>query len=89
MWNSTPKDERPRESLRPEATHFGKSIVIKGDISGSENVYVDGELEGSAELIEGSLTVGPDGRIRANVRACSIVVHGRVDETYTAWSALI
>jgi cytoskeletal protein CcmA (bactofilin family) len=67
------------ESFCPEATHIGKSIVIKGEVSGSENVYLDGELEGSVELIEGSLTVGPDGRIRANLRARSIVIQGRVD----------
>ena len=80
MWNWTPKDEnKPGESLRSEATHIGKSIVIKGEVSGSENVYVAGELEGSVELIEGDLTVGPDARIRANVRARAIVVHGRVD----------
>ena len=48
------------ESFRPEATHIGKSIAIKGEISGSENVYVAGELKGSVELIEGNLTVGPD-----------------------------
>jgi len=80
MWNWTPKDEnRPVEGSFPEVTHIGKSIVIKGEASGSENVYLDGELEGSVELVEGNLTVGPDGRIRANVQARSIVVHGRVD----------
>ncbi len=80
MWNWTPKDEnKPSESFHPEATHIGKSIVIKGEVSGSENVYVDGELNGSVELPEGNLTVGPDGRIRANVQARSIVVHGRMD----------
>jgi cytoskeletal protein CcmA (bactofilin family) len=82
MWNWTPKDEnKPSESSHPEATHIGKSIVIKGEVSGSENVYLAGELEGSIELLEGDLTVGPDGRIRANMRARSIVVHGRVDGT--------
>ncbi len=74
MWNWTPKDEnKPSESFHPEATHIGKSIVIKGEVSGSENVYVDGELNGSVELPEGNLTVGPDGRIRANVQARSSV----------------
>ena len=53
--------------------------MIKGEASGSENVYLDGELEGSVELLEGNLTVGPDGRIRANVQARSIVVYGRMD----------
>ena len=82
MWNWTPKDKnKRRESFCPEATHIGKSIVIKGEVSGSENVYVDGELEGCVELFEGNLTVGPEGRIRANVQAHGIVVHGRVDGT--------
>ncbi len=82
MWNWTPKDgNEPGESFCPEATHIGKSIVVKGEVSGSENVYVAGELEGSVELLEGDLTVGPDGRIRANVQARSIVVQGRVDGT--------
>ncbi len=67
------------ESFRPEVTHIGKSIVIKGEISGSENVYLAGELEGSVELLDGSLTVGPDGGIRATLRARSIVIQGRVD----------
>jgi len=67
------------ESFRPDVTHIGKSIVIKGELSGSGNVYLDGELEGSVELLEANLTVGPDGRIRANVQARSIVVHGRMD----------
>jgi cytoskeletal protein CcmA (bactofilin family) len=60
MWNRTPKDEnKPGESFYPEATHIGKSIVIKGEVSGSENVYLAGELEGSVQLLEGDLTVGP------------------------------
>jgi cytoskeletal protein CcmA (bactofilin family) len=80
MWKWTPKDgNKPVEGSYPEATHIGKSIVIKGEVSGSENVYVAGELEGNIELLDGSLTVGPEGRIRANVQARSIVVHGRVD----------
>ena len=81
MWNWIPKDENKPSSVYPEATHIGKSIVIKGEVSGSEDVYVAGELEGSIELLEGNLTVGPEARIRANVQACSIVVHGRVDGT--------
>ena len=67
------------ESFRPDVTHIGKSIVIKGDVSGSGNVFLDGELEGSVELPDSSLTVGSDGRIRANLLARSIVVQGRVD----------
>ena len=67
------------ESFRSDITHIGKSMVIKGDVSGSGDVLLDGELEGSVELLGGNLTVGPDGHIGANVKARSIVVHGRVD----------
>jgi cytoskeletal protein CcmA (bactofilin family) len=67
------------ESFCPDVTHIGKSILIKGELSGSESVYLNGELEGSVELRDGSLTVGPNGRIRANVEARNIVLHGPVD----------
>ena len=67
------------ESFCPDVTHIGKSIVIKGNVSGSGDVYLAGELEGSVELRDGSLTVGPEGCIRANLQARSIVVQGRVD----------
>src|ERR1700730_5938527 len=57
------------ENLVTGVTHIGKSIVIKGDVSGGGNVYLDGELEGSVEVLDGALTVGSEGRIRANLRA--------------------
>ena len=80
MWNWTPKDEnKPVEGSFSEVTHIGKSIVIKGEVSGSGNIYVDGALEGIVELLEGNLTVGLEGRIRANVQGRCIEVHGRVD----------
>jgi hypothetical protein len=61
------------ESSEPDVTRIGKSVVIKGDISGGGSLYLDGELEGNVEL-NGSLTVGPEGRVRANLRARSIEV---------------
>ena len=67
------------DSFRPDVAHIGKSIAIKGELSGSEDVYLDGELEGRVELLDGRLTVGPDGRIRANLQAPKILIRGRVD----------
>ena len=67
------------ESFRPDVAHIGESIAIKGELSGSEDVYLDGELEGRVELLDGSLTVGPHGRIRANLQAPQILIRGRVD----------
>jgi len=66
------------ESSDPDVTRIGKSVVIKGDISGGGSLYLDGELEGNVEL-NGSLTVGPEGRVRANLQARSIEVQGRVE----------
>lgn len=67
------------ESFRPDVAHIGESIAIKGELSGSEDVYLDGELEGRVELLDGSLTVGPHGRIRANLQAPQILIRGQVD----------
>ena len=67
------------ENFSSDVTHIGKSIAIKGEVSGSENTYLDGELEGSIGLVDGVLTVGPDGRIRADLQARNIVIQGRVD----------
>lgn len=76
------KEIRSMEPLRTDrndVAHIGKSVVIKGELSGSEDLYVDGEVEGSIDLKEHSLTIGPHGRVRANVHAREIVVHGKVD----------
>ena len=67
------------ENFRSDMAHIGKSVVIKGELSGSEDLFVDGEVEGSIELRGNSLTIGPNGRVRANVHARDIVVHGKVD----------
>jgi len=70
---------RPAENFRAEVAHIGKSVLIKGELSGSEDLYLDGEVEGSVDLKQHSLTVGPHGRIRANIRAREVIVHGKVD----------
>jgi len=70
---------RPAEGFRAEMAHIGKSVLIKGELSGSEDLYLDGEVEGSVELKQHSLTVGPHGVVRANVHAREIVVHGKLD----------
>jgi cytoskeletal protein CcmA (bactofilin family) len=74
-----PVETKPAQNYRPEVAHIGKSVVVKGELSGSEDLYLDGEVEGSIELNDQSLIIGPNGRIRANVRAKDIIVHGKVD----------
>ena len=67
-----------------EFAHIGKSVVIKGELSGSEDLYVDGQVEGSIELRGNSLTVGPNGRVKARISAKSVAIQGSVEGTVTA-----
>lgn len=64
---------------RSDVASIGKSVIIKGELSGSEDLYLDGEVEGSIVLNGNSLTVGPNGRVRAHIKAREVVVHGKVD----------
>ena len=64
--------------------HLGRSVFIRGELSGSEDIYVDGQLEGSIQLSANSLTIGPNGRLRANVTAKNVIVGGVLDGNITA-----
>ncbi|MGB6383686.1 MAG: polymer-forming cytoskeletal protein [Terriglobales bacterium] len=61
-----------------EFAHIGKSVVIKGELSGSEDLYVDGSVEGKIELRSHSLTVGPNGNVKADVSAKAVVIQGKL-----------
>lgn len=74
---------KPNEQNRSDVAHIGRSVIIKGELSGSEDLYLDGEVEGSIELRNHNLTLGPNGRIRANVNAKEIIIHGKVDGNLT------
>ncbi len=70
---------RPVDNFKADVAHIGKSVLVKGELSGSEDLYLDGEVEGSILLKDHSLIVGPHGRVRANIQARDVVVHGKVD----------
>ena len=76
MASSTP-------SLSSSSSRGGASISqgirIKGEITGSEDLFVDGPIEGKLQLTNGSLTVGPNGTVKADVTAREVVVRGRVE----------
>jgi len=63
---------------------IGKSLVIKGEVSGSESLYIDGRVEGSINLPGNRVTVGRNGVVNANVTAREIVVTGKVRGNLTA-----
>jgi len=62
-----------------EFAHIEKSVIIKGELSGSEDLYVDGQVEGSIELSGNRLIIGPHGQVRANVNAKGVIVQGKLE----------
>jgi cytoskeletal protein CcmA (bactofilin family) len=58
---------------------ISQGIRIKGEVTGSEDLFVDGHVEGKVNLSNGSLTVGPNGDVKADIIAREVIVRGRVD----------
>jgi cytoskeletal protein CcmA (bactofilin family) len=77
----TPKASEPH---RADVGHIGKSVQIKGELTGSEDLYLDGSIEGTVDLRDHSLIIGPNGKIKAAISARDLVVHGRVEGNITA-----
>ena len=64
--------------------NIGKSVFIKGELSGSEDLTIEGNVEGRIELKDNTLTIGPNGKIRAEVFAKQVIVLGEVVGNVTA-----
>jgi len=74
--------QAPRGADRP--THLSKTVVLKGTITGNEDLYVDGKLEGSVELPNNTVTVGVNGQVQANVSAREVVILGKLNGNVSA-----
>lgn len=76
----------PLQSARSETgmVNIGKSVVIKGELQGSEDLTIEGQIEGTIELKENVLTIGPNGTIKAQVFAKTIIILGTVHGNVTA-----
>ena len=72
------------DAHRGDVAHIGKSVQIRGELSGSEDLYFDGEIEGTIDLRDHTLIIGPNGKIKAGVNARDLVVHGRIEGNVTA-----
>jgi len=79
-------------SPRAESNHFlekdnvniGKSVVIKGELNGSEDLTIEGQVDGTIQLRDHVLTIGPNGKIKAQIFAKSVIVLGEVTGNVTA-----
>jgi cytoskeletal protein CcmA (bactofilin family) len=75
-----PPVTRQAEAPRPRGVAtIGPSIAIKGDVTGEEDLQVEGRIEGKILLKSNSVTIGRNGRVKANVYANSITVEGEVE----------
>jgi cytoskeletal protein CcmA (bactofilin family) len=75
---------RPLPASTADQATIGKSLVIKGEVTGSESLYIDGRVEGSINLAGNRVTVGRNGVVAANINAREIVVLGKVRGNLTA-----
>ncbi len=76
--SSTPYRMPEPESRAGSAT-VGKSVRIVGQISTREDLYVDGYVEGTIEALENKVTIGPNGTLKASIRAREVIILGKVE----------
>ena len=70
--------------IERDIVNIGKSVVIKGELNGSEDLTIEGHVEGRIELKDHVLTIGPNGKIKAQVFAKAVIVLGEVNGNVTA-----
>ena len=77
-------ETRRQQMMERDVVNIGKSVVIKGELNGSEDLTVEGHVEGKIELRDHVLTIGPNGKIKAQVFAKAVIVLGEVNGNVTA-----
>jgi cytoskeletal protein CcmA (bactofilin family) len=81
---SQPQAAQPPRPVVPPAappsssTTIGKSMTIVGEIRSSEDLYLDGDVQGSVLVVDHRLTIGPNGKIQSNIKAREVTVMGKV-----------
>ena len=74
-----PNTAAPRMTTAPlEQATIGRTLVIKGELSGAESLYIDGRVEGTINLADNRVTVGRNGVVAADISAKEVVVMGKV-----------
>jgi cytoskeletal protein CcmA (bactofilin family) len=85
--NTSPKSQFPSNpnsapvktiSSPVEQATIGRSLIIKGEVSGSESLYIDGRIEGTINLADNRVTIGRNGSVAANISAREVVIMGKV-----------
>lgn len=66
------------------ATVIGKSVTIRGEITGSEELFLDGKVDGTITLTDSRLTIGPNANVHAELHVQDLIVFGRHEGTIVA-----
>ena len=82
--STTPVSQPESRRIERDVVNIGKSVVIKGELNGSEDLTIEGHVEGTIQLKEHVLTIGPNGKIKAQVFAKTVIVLGEVTGNVTA-----
>ena len=82
--SAAPVPQPESRRIERDVVNIGKSVVIKGELNGSEDLTIEGHVEGKIELKDHVLTIGPNGKIKAQVHAKSVIVLGEVNGNVTA-----
>lgn len=78
-YQAPPMDRTPIGPVSERsAAAIGSTIRIKGEVIGEENLLIEGTIEGSVKLSDHDLTIGPNGRVEANLTAKTVSVQGQV-----------
>jgi cytoskeletal protein CcmA (bactofilin family) len=80
---STPLTAAPLPVSSRAAACISQGIRIKGEVTGSEDLFVDGLVDGKLNLTNGSLTIGPNGFVKADVNAREVIVRGKIEGKVT------
>ena len=80
----------PVKTVSPplEQATIGRSLVIKGELSGAESIFIDGRVEGTIHLPENRVTIGRNGNVAANINAKEVVIMGKVQGNVDAGDRL-
>ena len=81
---SAASKQKPVDNNEPKIAQFGRSICVKGEITGSEDLTVDGQVDGRIDLPNHTLTVGPNATICADITAKTVMIFGTVLGSVTA-----
>lgn len=84
-----PRSSGPGGAASGNRATIGRSITIRGDVTGDEDLLIQGRVEGSVELEQHAVTVGPEGDVKASIRGRIVTIEGSVEGDLTATEQII